>query len=632
MVIQPLNIDKSNTYVVTWVSKFQRTGVAPGYHADVVLVPCHDLIGARAGHWRPTRYAVKHAIVRTVPVDLLAQIELGSMWFRGIYGGLMPLEKRTFKLDPAAHPATLMLANEKNDGKYTIPEFVYAIGAHGLDTPLTRIAASSNEDLLLHPLTALQAFYGGSSPMWKLLASGVVDHDSMGAFNSGKTLQEGTLLNLDLNCDLSRRDDWVRAASFYLFPHYKRAAANLFLNCGTHVGKKLPKYIWVDIPALPELSITVRGVPLPTDEGVNPFLGLIVDKVSYRLPCDQVVVVGQGTPKIKESTGVVTTGLPRKTRRARFLREEMEIESPGGLKSTKVSTAPRLHRVELLVGAERVPDLNLPEKEVFSVPDSEVPPSQPPVDPQVPVAIAGPGIRDDLNGKPDARIAGDSTNSAPSSRDRKADCKGLAGVISALEATSEVLGAQLGFLALDGGTRFRLGDGIIGEFPTDIEKGPVTRFAWVEFKPDKPRRVLVAELIYNDRHYYVLDCEASSNQVAIGFLYQRGTYAPLAATDVRDLLLAAMCTRGVWEALNGPEYRVRKLLHFPKDSVASRLERLIRKADAVPATPPTPPDKPAGLLGLRVPRVDRPTSGSPRGPAIPGAERRKEPRRPPRNS
>ena len=632
MLIQQLNVGKSNTYVVTWVSKFHRTGVAPGYHADVVLVPCHDLIGARAGRWRPARHAVNHAVVRTVPVELLAQIELGSMWYRGLYGGLMPLEKRTFRLDPAVHPATLMLANEKINDKFTIPEFVYAIGGHGLDTPLTRIAASSTDELLLHPLTGLQAFYGGSSPMWKLLTSGVVDHDSMGAFIAGKTQQEGSLLNLDLNPGLSRKDDWARAASFHMFPEYRRAAANLFLNCNSWIGKKLPKYIWVDIPALPELSITVRGIPLPRNGGVNPFLGLIVDRVSYKLPCDQVVVVGQGKPKITESPGVVTTGLPKATRRARFLREEMEIESPGGLKSTRVATAPRLHRVELLVGAERVPDLNLPEKEVFTAPDTEAPPAQPPVDPQIPVAIAGPGIRDDANGRPDARIAGDPTKTPTTSQERKADCSGLADVVTALKVTTEVLEGQLDFLALDSGTRFRLGDGLIGEFPTDIERGPVTKFAWVGPNSDLPRRVLVAELLYKDRYYYVLDCEANNNQVAIGFLHQRGTYAPLEAMDLRDLLLASMCTHGVWETLNGPEYRVRKLLHYPKDSVAIRLEKLIRKADSLATVPLTPPDKPAGLLGLRDPRGGKPTSGSLRGHAIPGVERRKEPRRPPRSS
>ena len=632
MFIELLNVHRSAPYVVTWVSQFKRTGVTPAYHADVVLVPCDDLVGARAGRWRPRRHAVAQAVVKSVPVDLLAQIELTSIWCRGRYAGLMPLDKRTFKLDPLNHPATLMLAKERDGDRYTIPEFLYAIGTHGLDTPLTRIAASSTEDLLLHPLAGLQAFYAGSSPMWTLLASGMVDHESLGAFSALKTKLDGALLNLDLNKDLSRRDDWVRAASFCLFPGYRRAAANLFLNCGTKIDKKLPNHIWVDIPVLPKLSITVRGIPLPTREGVSPFLGLVVDKVAYKLPCDQVVVVGQGTPKIKEVNGEVTTGVPKPTRRQRFLREDMEILSPGGLKSNKVSTTPRLHRVELAVGAERVPDLNLPEKEVVIVPEQTVQDPVAPSEPQVPVAIAGPGIPDNANGKSDARIAGDPAASPPSSPIRVAHYKSLAGVVTAICTTTKTLGAHLAFLALDGAAQFKLGEAVIGEFPTDIEKGPVSRFAWIYSKPDVPRRVLVAEIIYNDRYYYVLDCETHNEQVAIGFLHQRGSYAQLGATDLRDALLATICTRGVWRALNGKDYRVRKLLHYPEDSVAARLERLIRTADAAPVTPPTPPDKPAGLLGLRVPRGGRPPSGSPRGPAIQGLERRKAPRRPTNNS
>ncbi len=633
MYIEALNVDKYNNYVVTWGARFWRTGVIPSYYVDLTLVPCDDLVGALAGRWRPTLRDVRGAQLRRVPIELLAQIELSSIWHRGVYLGLTPMEKRTFHLDPAVRPATLMMANENVNGRFTIPDFVYALGSLGLNTPLTRIATpNAPQELILPPIPALQGFYAGSSSMWTLLASGLVDHGSEGAFSDATTAMDGPTLNLGLNKKLSRKDDWVRAASFYQFPEYRQAAANLFLNCPHEIEQKGPNYIWADIPALPNLAVTVRGVPLPLREGMNPFLGLVVDRVSYKLPFDQVVVLGQGKPKINAIKGDVVTGQPKATRRRRYVKDDMEILVPGGLKSNKQRTAPRMHRVVVAVGVDRISDPNLGEKDVVIGVVDKAQDKPQPTTPEIPVAIAGPGIPDNVNGMPEANIAGDPGATSPETPERERSYQDLGNVIEALASTTLKLGAELSYFAVESGGQFKIAGGIVGEYPIRETKTTLTRFAWVLFNPDVPRRVLVAEIRYHDRHYYVLDSEKHQEQIAIGVLYQRDTYAQISDDDLLAVLTASIRTRGVWQALNGREYRVERLLHYPEKSVARRLERVILRGDAETGVPPLPPQTASGLWGLRAPRAGTPPSGSPRGPGLPMPERRRAPRRQARNS
>ncbi len=608
MYIEQLDVDEHTPHIVTWASRFRRMGTEPAYHVDLSLVPCDDLVGALDGLWRPSAKAVSHAKVVAVPVELLALVELGTVWLQGRYLGLMQLPQRKFKLDSDIYTPSSVMSDARIGGNYLISPSAYALGAAGLNTPLTAIPATGDHTMVLfHPVALMQALCGGSSALWAMLSSGAVDHPEQGAYVQATATVEATTLTFELQKSLSVRDDWVRAATWHAYPESRQVAGQLFRDVHTLRAGKPAGYIWVDVPALKDLTITARGIPLPAPDHAQRFLVLNIDAVSYALPYDRVILHGHGTPNIHEIKGEVRNGIPAKNRRRRYVAEDIKILKPGGLKSGRQQTAPRLHRITFDVGAVRAPYLSVPDKTVHVLPRSP-PPKR---NFEIPEGMIGPGIQDDEAGTPNARIAGAPASVTPDTPANESSVEDLVNVMNAVITVAGELKADLNFLTMQDSTRFKLAQGIVGEFPTNEGQSPLTRFAWLRRSPEIIRVVLVAELYYRGRYCYVFDCEKRMEQIAIGILHHRNGHRQLSETDLNRILKAAIRTKAVWQLLNGKDYVVHKLLHAPAGTIAARIARVMRLADAPPEPPAAPQGSGQPSSQTRAPEDDTRISVSP---------------------
>lgn len=163
MYIESFDISKDTPYVATWASRFRVSGTEPTYHIDFVLVPCDDLAGAIAGNWRPKAASVAHATLIALPVELLAEVELGSIWYQGRFLGLIPFDTADIGIDPARNPAISVSADMRDgDLRYLKPRGVYALGAPGLRTTMTSIP-----DVGGHHLALFRPRTGAAGPPWR---------------------------------------------------------------------------------------------------------------------------------------------------------------------------------------------------------------------------------------------------------------------------------------------------------------------------------------------------------------------------------------------------------------------------------------------------------------------------------
>lgn len=607
MYIESLDIDKDTPYVVIWASRFGISGTEPTYHIDLVLVACDDLVGAIAGSWRPTDAAVACARVVAVPVELLAQVELGSIWFQGRFLGLAPFDSLDLRIDPARNPATAVASDARNDDlSFVIPRRVYALGSPGLRTTLTSISDVDGRRLaLFHPVPLLQGLYGGSGPLYALLSSGVIDHFDQGVFSPAATSVEGKTLKLELRKGLSAKDDWVRAATWHAYPAALKSAAAIFKLIPQEREGKPSGYAWVDVPRIPDLRIKARGIPLPgTEDGQQRFLVLGIDQVSYSLPYDTVIINGRGKARSYEIKGaLINAPTARTLHRQRHIADDMRILKPGGPKTAEQTTGPRMQRIVLDVGAKLAPDPSAPET---IIPVTTLPlPGDPALE-----GMVGPGIPVGARGAPNLRLAGSFFLSA-NDDGSESSVQDLAHVIDAVVKVAQDIGARLSFLTLTGVTNYRLGQGVVGEFPCDEGYSPLTRFAWLRRLPRVPRRVLVAELEYEKRFFYILDSEKRSEQIAIGILNKRENHDRLSGEGLGALLKAAVRLRAVWHGLNGKGYRVQKLLHAPTDSIGTRLTRVMLDPDHSRVSSPAPEEIPCRPSARSAQERDRPIAGSP---------------------
>jgi hypothetical protein len=584
MYLQAFDFDDPRPHVVHWCSRFRLQGAEPSYHAALSLVPCPDLTDALFSDWVPTPEQVRDAKPVSLPVELLSAVELSSVWHQGRLAGMVPYACRRFRFDPAAHPASLMPADETTNGNYTIPLSDYPLGKFGLDTPLTRIATlGGGQEALFHPIALIKALHGGSSMCWNMLASRVVDHPEIGAFDRSQSKLEGDTLTLALNPELSVRHDWYRAAAWYAFPQALRMATQLFANL-QNLGEGKPRgYMWVDVPELPELIIDCRGIPLPSRNGRGQFLVLAIDGMYCKMPFQRVALLGHGPRKVKAILDPDKPRVPRPGRPGRYIKDDMEVLSSGGLKSKKKMTGPRAHKIKVDIGAIRVADPGLPEKEI-TVPPPATPTPPERADPTVPVGTTGPGISDE-SGQAETRIAGDLNNPVFDPAGGECHYEDLINVVKSLTTVAGELEAELSYVALPGSAEYKLGNGMVGEFPTDEGRGMLTKFAWLMDEPEVIRRVLIAEVLYQGSYYYVLDCEKKTEKIAIGVLCRKQDGDVLSERELQLIMRASVRTRGVWQALNGDRYQVTKLLHSPQGSVAERIVKAIKAMAQEPQVP-----------------------------------------------
>ena len=289
--------------------------------------------------------------------------------------------------------------------------------------------------------------------------------------------------------------------------------------------------------------------------------------------------------------------------RHRHLADDMRILKPGGPKAAQQKTGPRTHRITLDVGAELVPDPTVPEK---IIPVSISPPTKGPGL----EGIVGPGIPDGGQGAPNLRLAG-SFKLSDNETESESSVQDLMLVIDAVTKVAQNVGARVNFLTLMDTANYQLGKGVIGEFPCDEGYSPLTRFAWLRHLPQLMRRVLVAELEYDKKFFYILDSEKRSEQIAIGVLHKRESYERLHIDGLGSLLRAAVRLRAVWQGLDGKEYRVQKLLHVPAGSLTTRLTRVTLGSFHSCKSLPAPGDMQPCLLAQPGQELDRSMSGSP---------------------
>lgn len=611
MYLEPFDFDRSRPYVVHWGGQFRLNGLEPSYFVTLNLVPCGDLATALYTDWKATPEAVRDSHTVDLPVEMLSYVELSSIWHQGRCSGMAALAHRRFRLDLAFSP-TLMQSNEVGPRGFTIPREFYTLGNFGFNTPLTRIrAAGGSAEVLFHPIALMQGLYGGSSEMWKLLASGMVNDPDVGAYSEADTRVEGRTLRLKMNKRLSRSDDWRRVSAFHAFPDARRIAAGLFQSSQHMRQSKSRGYIWADVPALPALTVDCRGIPLPPVGSIRPFLVLALDGVYFDSPYDYVILDGHGKRAIRKKwTRIHRKKGIRPGRPSRYLGDEMEILS-GGFRSNRQLTTPQLHRIHVGIGALRIPDPDVPEEEIIV---TAPPRNDNPQDPvlMVPIATTGPGISDD-EGNPEAKVAGTMAEPlvapAPVSGAHYQD---LVEVTTSLAEVAKRLNTGITFITLAKSPKFKVGAGIVGELPTNEGFSLLTKFAWMRRDPDVVRRVLVAELVHEGCHYYVLDCEKKGEKIAIGVLTRKPDCGAIDDAELGIILMASVRTRGVWQALDGSHYRVTKLLHAPVASVADRIARAITRDSASQHTQKAPPNSGPTASASRDPGLDTPTSGSQR--------------------